>query len=165
MFRILKGWGTETCMRSPTSLAALFTTRQGPANYLPNFLQDVLGQETQLPVDPQGETAAYNRKVKTVTNSGLYLLYHFQSMEKAIPWFFYVAGTKVIINVDLQGEEILVVKSITRIRSYISLGSCLKIDESYILFSSYYQENSLRVSQPTKPQWLRPCILIAFFRI
>lgn len=115
-------------MHSPTSLAALFTARQGPANYLPNVLQDVLGQETQLPVDPQGETAAYNRKVKTVTNSGLYFLYHFKSTEKAIPWFYYVVGTKIIINVDLRGAEILVVKSITRIRSYISLGSCLKID-------------------------------------
>ena len=34
MFRILKGWGAETCMRSPPSLAALFTTRQGPADHL-----------------------------------------------------------------------------------------------------------------------------------
>lgn len=55
------------CPRCPVA------TRQGPANYLPNVLQDVLGQETQLPVDPQGETAAYNRKVKTVTNTLAYI--------------------------------------------------------------------------------------------
>lgn len=40
---------------------------------------------------------------------------HFKSTEKAIPWFFYVAGTGIIVNLDPQGEEILVVKSISRI--------------------------------------------------
>lgn len=92
-----------------TSLPCCPVYNQAGPSRLPNFLQDVLGQETQLPVDPQGETAAYNRKVKTVTNSGLYFFYNFKNMEKAIPWFFHVVGTKVIINVDLLREEILVV--------------------------------------------------------
>ena len=35
LFRILlKGWDAEACMHSSTSLAALFTARHGPANYL-----------------------------------------------------------------------------------------------------------------------------------
>lgn len=64
-----------------------------------------------LPVHPQGETAAYNGKLKTGKNSNLLYFYvnHCKSTGKAAPRFFYVVD--ILVNLDLQGEEILVARS------------------------------------------------------